>query len=114
MGGMNHDDFANVSWQSDSAGQADRSAAASPGGESGRESGMGERLHEQLGSNADAMDLAGVGEGTLECIVSQPIKENDGSKDAYVSYLVTTNVSITSSCLNLVLLEDLFSSSRSR
>ena len=46
----------------------------------------------QLGRNADPMDLAGVEGGVLECIVSNPNKENDGSKDAYVSYLVTTNV----------------------
>lgn len=45
-----------------------------------------------LGRNADEMDLAGVGDAVLECTVTQPNKENDGSKDAYVSYLVTTNV----------------------
>ncbi|KAK3394498.1 sorting nexin-4 [Podospora didyma] len=27
----------------------------------------------------------------LECIVSEPHKENDGTKDAYVSYMITTN-----------------------
>lgn len=32
-------------------------------------------------------------EGNLECTVSRPQKENDGTKDAFVSYLVTTNVS---------------------
>jgi sorting nexin-4 len=46
----------------------------------------------QAGRNADAMDLAGVGEAKLECTVTQPLKENDGSKDAYMSYLVTTIV----------------------
>jgi sorting nexin-4 len=44
------------------------------------------------GPRADAMDLAGLDGGTLECTVGQPIKENDGTKDAYVSYLVTTKV----------------------
>lgn len=28
----------------------------------------------------------------LDCVVGVPLKENDGSKDAFVSYLVTTNV----------------------
>lgn len=42
-----------------------------------------------------AMDLAGLEGGTLECTVTQPIKENDGTKDAYVSYLVTTKVYLT-------------------
>ena len=46
----------------------------------------------QAGRAADDLDLAGVGNATLECIVTQPIKENDGTKDAYVSYLVTTHV----------------------
>lgn len=44
------------------------------------------------GPAADAMDLAGLDGGSLECTVTQPIKENDGTKDAYVSYLVTTKV----------------------
>lgn len=46
----------------------------------------------QAGRNADIMDLAGVGEARLECTVTSPLKENDGSKDAYMSYLVTTTV----------------------
>jgi sorting nexin-4 len=46
----------------------------------------------QAGRNADGMDLAGVGEAKLECTVTHPLKENDGSKDAYMSYLVTTIV----------------------
>ena len=40
----------------------------------------------------DAVDLAGIGDGRLDCKVDTPLKENDGTKDAYVSYLVTTNV----------------------
>jgi sorting nexin-4 len=31
-------------------------------------------------------------EGRLECTVSQPQKELDGTKDAYISYLVSTKV----------------------
>lgn len=48
----------------------------------------------QAGEHADGVDLAGVGDGILECTVEQPLKENDGTKDAYVSYLVSTNVGI--------------------
>lgn len=48
----------------------------------------------QAGPNADAQDLAGPGEhGTLECTVTQPQKEGEGTQNAYVSYLVTTDVS---------------------
>jgi sorting nexin-4 len=47
----------------------------------------------QAGVNADAVDLAGIGpEGILLCTVDSPLKENDGTKDAYVSYLVSTHV----------------------
>ncbi|KAF8456307.1 hypothetical protein BGX38DRAFT_1087390 [Terfezia claveryi] len=44
----------------------------------------------QAGPNADAIDLAGVGQGRLVTTVSGPMTENDGTKDAFVSYLVTT------------------------
>lgn len=46
----------------------------------------------QAGPLADAVDLAGIGDGMLECSVDAPLKENDGTKDAYISYLVTTHV----------------------
>lgn len=50
----------------------------------------------QAGENADAVDLAGIGpEGHLECTVDTPLKESDGTKDAYVSYLVSTHVSMS-------------------
>jgi sorting nexin-4 len=98
---MEHNDFANVSWQNDPAAHGRASTTLSPRGEA-EEAGSGnpnapfERHGSggQLGRNADALDLAGVGEGTLDCTVTSPIKENDGSKDAYVSYLVTTNVGL--------------------
>jgi len=46
----------------------------------------------QAGRNADKIDIAGVGNGTLETKVSDPQTENEGTKDAFVSYLVTTKV----------------------
>lgn len=35
----------------------------------------------------------GLGREKLECQVGSPLKENDGSKDAFISYLITTHVS---------------------
>ena len=107
---MENDDFANVSWQNDPAGQGRTSTVTSPGGEgeddgSGNTNGKRRGSAGPLGRHADAMDLAGVGEGVLECTVTQPIKENDGTKDAYVSYLVTTNVSIDGIALLRLLLK---------
>ena len=46
----------------------------------------------QAGHMADRVDLGGIGDGRLECTVEAPLKENDGTKDAYISYLVTTHV----------------------
>lgn len=52
----------------------------------------------QAGPNADALDLAGVGRGVLETTVSDPQTESEGTKDAYVSYLVTTEVCTLERC----------------
>jgi len=94
---MERDDFANISWQNNPASQGVAPFSASPRDESdnigpGNPNGKRRESGGQLGRNADPMDLAGVEGGVLECTVSSPNKENDGSKDAYVSYLVTTYV----------------------
>lgn len=48
---------------------------------------------QQAGHNADAQDLAGPGAyGFLQCAVSKPQKEAEGTQNAYISYLVTTDV----------------------
>ncbi|KAL2063353.1 hypothetical protein VTL71DRAFT_5158 [Oculimacula yallundae] len=98
---MENDDFANITWQNDQAGHGGRPATASSGGDteddgSGITNGKRQSSAGPLGRHADGMDLAGVGEGVLECTVTQPIKENDGTKDAYVSYMVTTNTTFPS------------------
>jgi hypothetical protein len=49
----------------------------------------------QAGPHADAQDLAGPGEhGLLQCTVTKPQKEGEGTQNLYVSYLVTTDVCI--------------------
>ncbi|KAL8741223.1 MAG: hypothetical protein Q9190_006151 [Brigantiaea leucoxantha] len=50
----------------------------------------------QAGQNVDPVDIAGIGEGRLDCTVDTPLKEHDGTKDAYVSYLVTTHSNFAS------------------
>ncbi|KAF5871609.1 putative vacuolar targeting protein atg24 protein [Botrytis fragariae] len=87
---MDHDDFANVEWQNNQRGHS-QSDDEGEGPDTNRKSG-----ETQAGPNADALDLAGVGEGVLECTVGSPIKENDGTKDAFVSYLVTTHTTFPS------------------
>lgn len=46
----------------------------------------------QAGINPDRISLSGVDPTLLVTTVSDPATENDGTKDAYVSYCVTTKV----------------------
>lgn len=95
----NENQFDSVSWQREEL-QSPQDQVPSPSPQERAlptRSVSGRRHHSssdepQAGEHADGVDLAGVGNGVLECTVEKPLKENDGTKDAYVSYLVTTNV----------------------
>ncbi|KAG5933839.1 Sorting nexin-4 [Claviceps monticola] len=50
----------------------------------------GEAFSTSQGGHMD-FDPHGLGREKLECQVGSPLKENDGSKDAFISYLVTTH-----------------------
>jgi len=95
MGGAAANDtmehYTDVSWDQT---HGDTSTVSGPGSESegGLDGRKGSNTTTQPGRTADMMDLAGVGDAKMECSVTSPIKENDGTKDAYVSYLVTTHV----------------------
>ncbi|KAH7001160.1 hypothetical protein EDB80DRAFT_765198 [Ilyonectria destructans] len=81
MAVMDQDDFSNVSWSEHVQEQTARSAPAAddPG-------------HTMDGAGTShAHNAHGLGPETLDCVVGTPIKENDGTKDAFVSYLITTN-----------------------
>lgn len=99
---MDHNDFDSVSWRNEpernashppASGTSENSASEVRPGANGKRRVSSASL--QAGRNADAVDLAGIGEGRLDCTVDAPQKENDGTKDAYVSYLVTTHVSFS-------------------
>lgn len=92
-------DFDSVSWQNDPDSDVSRptTAGTSQPDETtygAKSSGKRKAGHNsaQAGADADAVDLAGIGDGRLDCTVDTPLKENEGTKDAYMSYLVTTNV----------------------
>ena len=93
-------DFDSVSWQNDEAetesSRPNSTITTEPGDPVYGANASGKRKvsrsPHQAGSQADAVDLAGVGEATLDLKVDSPLKENDGTKDAYISYLVTTHV----------------------
>lgn len=56
---------------------------------------------QQAGENADARDLAGIGvHGRLDVSVGEPRKENEGTQNQYISYLVTTDVGVHCSPLH--------------
>lgn len=77
------DHFSNVSWSDHVQEQTSRAAPSDD-----------EQDHtiEGDGAGIDHTDAHHLGGERLECTVTSPIKENDGSKDAFVSYLITTNV----------------------
>ena len=97
----NHNDFDSVSWPRDQQHEPAQSPAVEPNlSETSLPSppinprrSMSGHNERQAGEDADGVDLAGLGDnGFIECTVETPQKENDGTKDAYVSYLITTNV----------------------
>ncbi|KAL8923604.1 MAG: hypothetical protein Q9208_004551 [Pyrenodesmia sp. 3 TL-2023] len=91
-------DFDSVSWRNEDSNDS-RPNTAGVGNDRNRDSSPrsnGKRKAAQptpqAGEDAQAIDIAGIGEhGRLDCTVSSPLKEHDGTKDAYVSYLVTTD-----------------------
>ncbi len=91
MAVIDHDDFSNVSWHSDHndmmAGFA-ASTSSIPVPEAEPPSIEEQRHGEEL-----VQEDPGLSGDILECTVSEPRKESDGTKDAFVSYLITTNVS---------------------
>ncbi|MCJ1268624.1 intercellular trafficking and secretion [Lobaria immixta] len=96
-------DFDSVSWRNEPESDNSRPNTAGPSDDDGRDFRPGSTGKQrisisspQLGENADGLDVAGIGDGSLDCTVGKPLKENDGTKDAYVSYLVTTHTDFKS------------------
>ncbi|TWU76267.1 intercellular trafficking and secretion [Metarhizium rileyi] len=78
------DNFSSISWTEHAGGDpALNPVAGQQGRHTGEASGAGQSGHE-LGTH-------GRGGEKLQCTVGSPLKENDGSKDAFISYLITTH-----------------------
>ena len=93
---MDRDEFSDVQWGESPSGNTDGTFEGSkPLGAAGeaRESNA-ERVAsvESRPGHNEYHYGDGVGSGVLECTVSDPHKEGEGDKNAYVSYLVTTHV----------------------
>lgn len=95
MAVIDQDNFSNISWHSDQNIRVGSSTSAEHEGHD--EGGAGSKP--QPGDAVDRPGLQhldpsqGGGDEILECTVTDPHTENAGTKDAYVSYLITTNVS---------------------
>lgn len=92
------DNFSNISWHSeqnvDPAGPSTSTShdtIQSPDYAKNRPEG------DRAGDDETSLDHGHTGGEILECVVSEPHKENDGTKDAYTSYMITTNVGLLTS-----------------
>ncbi|KAJ2966629.1 hypothetical protein NQ176_g10057 [Zarea fungicola] len=81
------DNFSSVSWSEN----ADGAGAGGAGPPQQTGDGAAGAVPPSTGKVALPDDALGDGH-ILDCTVGTPIKENDGSKDAFVSYLITTHV----------------------
>jgi hypothetical protein len=92
MAVIDQDNFSNISWHSEQNAAVGSMISPSHGPTSPEL----ESNRRDVGIDRDLDDHrdfeAGNAGEILECTVSEPHKENDGTKDAYVSYLITTNV----------------------
>ncbi|KAK4449329.1 Sorting nexin-4 [Podospora aff. communis PSN243] len=93
MAVMDQDNFSNISWHSEQeSGTVVPSAAASAHESAGSEyPGSSRQDGARTVEGEDANLEPAHGGEILECVVSDPRKENDGTKDAYVSYMITTH-----------------------
>jgi hypothetical protein len=87
MAVIDHDNFSNISWQSGSNTPVAESSAPMPNIEAEPPT----HEDQQHGEDLEHQD-PGLSGDILECSVSEPRKESDGTKDAFVSYLITTSV----------------------
>jgi hypothetical protein len=95
---MDQDNFSNVSWHSEgneAQGRGDSGAPAPPYGEHTTSASLHDGKQTEAGGDGEdpTMRDPGLTGDILECTVTEPHKESDGTKDAFVSYLITTNVS---------------------
>ena len=89
MAVVDEDTFSNIPWNNNSnASGVSGSSSSAPTIEA--EPPTVEDQHHDADLQRQDPGLSG---DILECTVSEPRKEQDGTKDAFVSYLITTNVS---------------------
>ncbi|KAI5847147.1 hypothetical protein DFP73DRAFT_544332 [Morchella snyderi] len=87
------DAFDDVQWRSGTDDDTDNSRPATSYSEDYAQHALhdDDDMVSQAGPSADAVDLAGIGDEKLITTVGDPQTVHDGTKDAFVSYLVTTD-----------------------
>ncbi|EGD91294.1 sorting nexin-4 [Trichophyton rubrum D6] len=101
---MDHNDFDSVSWRNDGDSDPSRPATSYTdidNASSSRDNPNGKRRISSTGDEVlspvqDGAFAAALDNGMLECTVDTPLKENEGTKDVYVSYLVSTHTNFKS------------------
>jgi len=92
MAVIDQDNFSNISWHSEQGGGAS-SSSVPPGQTSAEEIVHNLGQHDPIEEAYNEMDAGGAaGPETLECKVSAPLLESEGTREQFISYLVTTNV----------------------
>ena len=101
MAVIDQDNFSNISWHSEHAAEPPSAAMPGPSTPTPAHHPRDQHQHQHSPDYPEGDRADGGGRRSderrrdaevLECVVSEPHKENDGTKDAYVSYLITTNV----------------------
>lgn len=100
---MDHSDFDSVSWRNDADSDPSRPNTSHTDTDEPERSSQDVNGKRRMSStdnpsppaHDDDEGLAAL-EGTLECTVDTPLKENEGTKDVFISYLVTTHVGSSS------------------
>ncbi|KAI1933179.1 intercellular trafficking and secretion [Ophidiomyces ophidiicola] len=101
---MDHNDFDSVSWRNDTESETSGPANIHTDTEDTEPSSHDVNGNRRMSLASEDQLLATPGDmtyltgldGTLECTVDTPLKENDGTKDAFISYLVTTHTDFKS------------------
>ncbi|PGH07402.1 sorting nexin-4 [Helicocarpus griseus UAMH5409] len=100
---MDHSDFDSVSWRNPDS-DVSRPTTSGTDAEDADRPSLDINGKRRMSSTEDesqlgrhpAGDIAGLGDGILECTVDTPLKESGGTKDAYISYLITTHTDFKS------------------
>ena len=103
MAVIDQDNFSNISWTSEGPGPASSSSDAGASRDArGQEEMSNREVAEAVEANyMNQLDAGGLGSEVLECTVGSPLSENEGTNSQFVSYLVTTHVSLYSRLLRL-------------